>query len=39
LTMQFDAVVHFDHTRGVEPLDSTSSWKHDDLPETFPAGV
>jgi erythromycin esterase-like protein len=39
LTMQFDAVIHFDHTRAVEPLDRTSGWKHDDLPETFPAGV
>jgi erythromycin esterase-like protein len=39
LTMQFDAVIHFDHTRAVEPLDRTPGWKHDDLPETFPAGV
>jgi erythromycin esterase-like protein len=39
LSEQFDAVVHFDETRGVEPLDTVASWTKEDLPETFPAGV
>jgi erythromycin esterase-like protein/predicted phosphoribosyltransferase len=36
---QFDAVVHFDRTRAVEPLERTSAWCVDEAPETFPAGV
>jgi hypothetical protein len=36
---QFDAVVHFDRTRAVEPLERTSAWRIDEAPETFPAGV
>jgi erythromycin esterase-like protein len=36
---QFNAVIHFDHTRAVEPLDKVASWSHEDLPETFPAGM
>ena len=39
LARQFDAVVHFDLTRAVEPLDNVASWTHEDVPETFPAGV
>jgi erythromycin esterase-like protein len=35
---QFDAVLHFDETRGVEPLDRTSEWDSGELPETFPSG-
>ena len=39
LSRQFDAVVHFDVTRAVEPLDREATWSHEDAPETFPAGV
>jgi predicted phosphoribosyltransferase len=36
---QFDAVIHFDRTRAVEPLERTAEWERGDLPETFPVGV
>ena len=39
LPNQFDGVIHFDATRGVEPLDRVASWTHEDAPETFPEGV
>lgn len=39
LAMQFDAVIHFDHTRALEPMDRVASWSHEDAPETFPAGM
>ena len=39
LSEQFDGVIHFDHTRAVEPLDKVSSWTHEDAPETFPEGI
>ena len=39
LAVQFDAVIHFDETRAVEPLDKVSSWQHEDPPETFPTGI
>jgi erythromycin esterase-like protein len=39
LAEQFDAIVHFDQTTAVKPLDSISSWSHKDAPETFPEGV
>ena len=39
LTDQFDAVLHFDETRAVEPLEYTAEWERGELPETFPAGV
>jgi erythromycin esterase-like protein len=39
LSEQFDGVIHFDVTRAVEPLDKAGSWSHEDLPETFPAGL
>jgi erythromycin esterase-like protein len=39
LAVQFDAVIHFDETRAVEPLDKVSSWRHEDPPETFPTGI
>jgi erythromycin esterase-like protein len=39
LSEQFDAVVHFDHTRAVEPLERTAEWERGDLPETYPVGV
>lgn len=39
LAKQFDAVVHFDRTRAVEPLERTSEWEEGELPETYPFGV
>lgn len=39
LPQQFDAVLHFDETHAVEPLELTSHWKTGEAPETFPVGV
>ncbi|HET6387388.1 MAG TPA: erythromycin esterase family protein [Armatimonadota bacterium] len=36
---QFDAILHFDETRAVEPLDRSSGWDDQDLPETYPEGI
>jgi erythromycin esterase-like protein/predicted phosphoribosyltransferase len=36
---QFDAVLHFDETRAVEPLETTAQWEAGEVPETFPFGV
>jgi erythromycin esterase-like protein len=39
LSEQFDAVIHFDQTRAVEPLERTARWDRGELPETYPVGV
>jgi erythromycin esterase-like protein len=40
LPVQFDAVIHIDRTRGVEPLERTAEWAPQaEVPETFPSGV
>jgi len=39
LAEQFDAVVHFDETRGVLPLERDSEWDEVEAPETFPSGI
>jgi erythromycin esterase-like protein len=39
LPVQFDAVIHFDRTRAVEPLERTAVWEKTEVPETFPSGV
>jgi erythromycin esterase-like protein len=39
LSSQFDAVVHFDHTTALRPLEVTAGWVGDEAPETFPTGV
>ena len=36
---QFDAVLHFDETRAVEPLERTADWEAGEVPETFPFAV
>ena len=36
---QFDAVIHLDHTRAVEPLERTSLWDVGEPPETYPSGL
>jgi hypothetical protein len=42
LAEQFDAVVHIDHTRALEPLDMTGEWARaeaPETPETYPSGL
>lgn len=39
LSDQFDAVLHFDHTRAVEPLERTAEWELGEVEETFPTGL
>jgi erythromycin esterase-like protein len=39
LSAQFDAVLHFDETQAVEPLERTAEWEAGEVPETFPFGV
>ncbi len=39
LPNQFDAVLHFDETRAVKPLETTEEWEAGELPETFPFAV
>jgi erythromycin esterase-like protein len=39
LRRQFDAVIHIDETRAVEPLELTSEWEAGELPETYPWAV
>ena len=36
---QFDAVIHFDETRALEPLERYALWDTGEPPETFPTGV
>ena len=39
LPVQFDALVHCDLTRAVEPLDGSPSWTDEEPPETYPTGI
>jgi erythromycin esterase-like protein len=39
LSEQFDAVLHFDETRAVEPLERTPLWPLEEAPETYPSGL
>jgi erythromycin esterase-like protein len=36
---QFDAILHYDHTRAVEPLERTAEWEMGEVEETFPSGL
>lgn len=36
---QFDAMIHIDRTRALEPLDPTSVWIAGETPETYPTGL
>jgi erythromycin esterase-like protein len=36
---QFHAVLHYDHTRAVEPLEPTAEWQAGEVEETFPSGL
>lgn len=39
LASQFDAVIHLDQTRALDPLERTAEWDRGELPETFPTGI
>lgn len=39
LADQFDAVIHVDRTRAVEPLDRTVAWQRGEPPETYPPAL
>mgnify|MGYP001604587951 FL=1 len=39
LSRQFDAVIHIDETRAVEPLERTVKWEAGEVMETFPSGI
>jgi erythromycin esterase-like protein len=39
LPAQFDAVIHFDHSRAVEPLEPELGWTDAEVPETYPTGM
>jgi erythromycin esterase-like protein len=36
---QFDAIIHIDQTRALEPLEVTSQWVAGETPETYPSGL
>ncbi|HYO48943.1 MAG TPA: erythromycin esterase family protein [Chloroflexia bacterium] len=38
LSDQFDAMIHIDETRALEPLDRNAVWEQGEVPETFPTG-
>ena len=39
LADQFDAVIHFDVTDAVQPLEPASDWNTGEAPETYPIGL
>jgi erythromycin esterase-like protein len=39
LPRQFDVVLHYDHTRAVEPLERTALWERGEVPETYPSAL
>ena len=39
LAAQFDAVIHIDITRALEPLERNALWDRGEPPETYPSGV
>jgi erythromycin esterase-like protein len=39
IAQQFDAIIHSDETRALEPLERTSVWDKGVLPETYPFNV
>lgn len=36
---QFDAIIHIDRTRALEPLEVTNVWSTGETPETYPTGL
>ena len=39
LPSQFDAVLHYDVTRAVEPLERTGVWERGEMPATYPSAL
>jgi hypothetical protein len=39
LARQFDAILHHDRTRAVEPLERAAEWDRSELPETYPSAL
>jgi erythromycin esterase-like protein len=39
LSEQFDAILHFDRTRAVEPLERSVEWDRSEPPETYPSAL
>ena len=39
LPAQFDALIHFDQSRAVEPLEREAGWTDAEAPETYPTGM
>lgn len=39
LSDQFDAVIHFNETRALEPLERNPGWEQGELPDTYPTGM
>lgn len=39
LPSQFDAVIHIDETRALEPLERTAPWESGESPETYPSNL
>ena len=39
LSDQFDAVIHFDETRALEPLERQALWVTGEPPESYPTGM
>ena len=39
IASQFDAVIHIDETRAVEPLERTAGWELGEPPETYPSAL
>jgi len=36
---QYDAMIHIERTRALQPLDPTSIWIEGQTPETYPSGL
>lgn len=36
---QFDAIIHYDKTNALEPLEKTALWEEGEFPETYPSGM
>ncbi len=39
LARQFDAVIHFDETSALEPLERSAKWQEGEPPEAYPFGI
>jgi erythromycin esterase-like protein len=39
LPAQFDAVVHYDETWALKPLDADAGHEEEDAPDTYPSGL